>query len=118
MKKRKSIRQSRQTGGITIATNPQTSAHYTYTSILPQSPTYSEQQTPSIATCEETTADQNSAICYAFHLDNEDTTAESTNSPSVSSDKQQLCTANPQHYNKVNSVYITPDGSTDISSQF
>ena len=116
VKKRKSIRQSRQTGGITIATNPQTSAHYTYTSILPQSPSYSEQQIPSIATSEETAVDQNSAVLYAFHHDNEHTTAESTNNPSVPSDKQQLCTANPQHYKKVNNVYIIPDGSTDKQS--
>ena len=111
VKKRKSIRQSRQTGRITIATNPQTSAHYAYTSILPQSPSYSEQQIPSIATSEETTVDQNSAVFYAFHHDNEQTTAEST----VSLDKQQLFTANSQHYNKVNSVYITPDGSNKQS---
>ena len=90
MKKRKSIRQSRQSGSITMATNPQTSVHYTYTSILPQSPSYSEQQTPSIATCEETTVDQNSAVLYAFRRDNEHTTAESTNDPSVISDKPQL----------------------------
>ena len=116
VKKRKSIRQSRQTGRITIATNPQASAHYTYTSILPQSPSYSEQQTPSIVTCEETTVDQNSAVCYAFHHDNAHTTAESTNNPSVLSDKQQLFTANSQQHKKVNSVYIIPDGSTDKQS--
>ena len=116
VKKKNSIRQSRQTGRITIATNPQASAHYTYTSILPQSPSYSEQQTPSIVTCEETTVDQNSAVCYTFHHDNEHTTTESTNNPSVLSDKQQLCTANSQQYEKVNSVYIIPDGSTDKQS--
>ena len=61
------------------------------TSILPQSPNYSD---PSIATCEETTFDKNFAVCYAFHHDNEHSIAESTNNPSVSSDKQQWCTAN------------------------
>ena len=122
IKKRKSISQSQQSARITIATNPQISANYTYKSIPPQSPTYNhspnytQQHTLSTTTCEETKDDHQSAICYAFHHDNEYTTAEFTSNPSALPDKAQLSTANSPCHNKADSEYITPDGSINSHS--
>ena len=113
--KRKSISRSQQTARITIAANPQISANYTYKSIPPQSPT-AQQHTLSTTICEETKDDQQSAICYAFHHDNEYTTAESTSNPSALPDKPQLPTVNSSYHNKADSAYITPDGSTNSQS--
>ena len=122
IKKRKSISQSQQTARITIATNPQISANYTYKSIPPQSPTYNhspnytQQHTLSTTICEETKDDQQSAICYAFHHDNEYITAESTSNPSALPDKPQLPIVNSSYHNKADSAYINPDGSTNSQS--
>ena len=60
--------------------------------------------------------DQQSTICYAFHHDNEYTTAESTSNPSALPDKPQLSTVNSSYHNKADSAYINPDGSTNSQS--